>query len=66
MLKFKVLNGEFGGALADTNHTRIIDMIWPEGTEISQEEMLSNYVSSNSNADQLNADDYGIINLLLP
>ena len=55
----------FGGALADTNHTRIIDMIWPEGSEISQEEMLSNYVSSNASADQLKADDYGIINLLL-
>jgi len=55
----------FGGALEDTNHTRIIDMIWPEGSEISQEEMLSNYISSNASADQLNADNYGIINLLL-
>jgi len=56
----------FGGALADTNHTRIIDIIWPEGLEISQEEMLSTYVSSNAGADQLNADNYGLLNLLIP
>ncbi|PKN86025.1 MAG: glycoside hydrolase [Chloroflexi bacterium HGW-Chloroflexi-8] len=56
----------FGGAPMDTNHTRVIDMIWPADMDPTQENMLSNYSPSNLTADQLNADDYGIINLLIP
>jgi alpha-amylase/alpha-mannosidase (GH57 family) len=33
----------FGGAPADINHTRIIDLAWPDGTTPTQEEMLSTY-----------------------
>lgn len=56
----------FGGAPADTNHTRVIDMIWPADSDLSQLNMFANYPASNLSADQLTADDYGIINLLLP
>jgi len=56
----------FGGAPTDLNHTRVIDIIWPADSDPTQVNMLSNYPPSNLNADQLTADDYGIINLLLP
>jgi carbohydrate-binding DOMON domain-containing protein len=56
----------FGGAPADSNHTRVLDMIWPEDGVSSQAEMLSNYVSSTASADQLTADDYASIMMLKP
>jgi carbohydrate-binding DOMON domain-containing protein len=33
----------FGGAPADNNHTRIIDLLIPEGAEIDQQTALSTY-----------------------
>ncbi|MAT43149.1 MAG: glycoside hydrolase [Anaerolineaceae bacterium] len=56
----------FGGAPADSNHTRVLDMIWPEDGTPSQAEMLSNYVSSTASADELTADDYALIMMLNP
>ncbi len=56
----------FGGAGNSTNHTRVIDMIWPDGEELTQVDMLSNFTSSNAPADQLGPDDYAIIELLIP
>jgi len=41
-------------------------MIWPADSDLSQLNMFANYPASNLSADQLTADDYGIINLLLP
>jgi alpha-amylase/alpha-mannosidase (GH57 family) len=50
----------FGGAPADTNHTRIIDVAW-SGTP-AQEEFLSKYpASQEANMDSLKPDDFAII-----
>ena len=56
----------FGGAPADTNHTRIIDLIWPEGVEYTQEDMLSIYPSSTADPGSLTANDFAQIPLLRP
>ena len=49
----------FGGAPADTNHTRIIDVAWPEDQATSQEEMLGNYGAvASGDLDDLRADDF--------
>jgi hypothetical protein len=55
----------FGGAGKTTNHTRVIDMIWPDGLIPTQSEMLSTFMPSLATADQLSADDYAIIELLV-
>lgn len=47
------------------NHTRVIDMIWPSESDITQAEMLSNYSSSTASAGELTADDFAQIRLLL-
>ncbi|MFP4346469.1 MAG: glucodextranase DOMON-like domain-containing protein [Anaerolineales bacterium] len=36
----------FGGAPEDASHTRILDLVWPEGAEGSQESFLSAYTSA--------------------
>jgi len=51
----------FGGAPADNNHTRIIDLLLPEGAEISQEAALGTYPSSASPVDGKGPDDFAII-----
>jgi predicted glycosyl hydrolase (DUF1957 family) len=48
----------FGGAPEDTNHTRIIDLAWPEGESPTQEDMLGTYNASNAAAGTLGADDF--------
>jgi carbohydrate-binding DOMON domain-containing protein len=49
----------FGGGPVDINHTRIIDIAWPEGASPTQEEMLSDYMSIESGAvDDLEPDDF--------
>lgn len=55
---------KFGGAPDDTNHTRIIDLVWPATSESSQDEILSGYISSNNSIDTLTADDFSQIDLL--
>jgi carbohydrate-binding DOMON domain-containing protein len=55
----------FGGAPNDTNHTRIIDLAWPEGEIPTQEDMLSDYSSSSADPGTLTADDHAQIKLLL-
>jgi carbohydrate-binding DOMON domain-containing protein len=53
----------FGGAPADTNHTRIIDVAWVGAP--SQEEFLSTYpASTEQNMDNLTPDDFAIIPML--
>lgn len=54
----------FGGGPADTNHTRIIDMIWPADRTPTQEEMLSTYPSTTRPIDQLTPDDFAQLELL--
>ncbi|HSM25157.1 MAG TPA: glucodextranase DOMON-like domain-containing protein [Anaerolineaceae bacterium] len=56
----------FGGAGNTTNHTRVIDMIWPENEVVSQADMLSGFIGSNESADNLSPDDYALIKLLIP
>ena len=46
-----------GGAPADTNHSRILDFLWPAGQTPSQEEMLSSYPPSQADASGLSADE---------
>ena len=56
-----------GGAPDDTNHTRIMDLAWPEGASPTQEEMLSDYPpSQEKNMDALSADDFAQVELLQP
>jgi len=53
----------FGGAPADTNHTRIIDVAW-DGSP-AQEAFLSDYpASTEANMDNLTPDDFAFIPLL--
>jgi alpha-amylase/alpha-mannosidase (GH57 family) len=55
----------FGGAPADFNHTRIIDLAWPVGVTPTQEEMLSTYITSNADSAQLTVDDFPQIQMLV-
>jgi alpha-amylase/alpha-mannosidase (GH57 family) len=55
---------KFGGAPADNNHTRIIDLVWPADVSPTQAEILSGYVSTINSADSLSVDDFAIIPLL--
>ncbi|NLC29752.1 MAG: hypothetical protein GX773_04770, partial [Chloroflexi bacterium] len=54
----------FGGAPADNNHTRIIDLLLPEGAEMTQEEFLSAYPSSASPVDGKGPDDFAIVPMI--
>ncbi|MCB2202874.1 glycoside hydrolase [bacterium] len=56
----------FGGATADGNHTRIIDLALPEGQSPDQAALLSNYESLNGSVDDMMADDFAQIPMLLP
>lgn len=55
----------FGGASEDSNHTRIIDLVWPEGDGATQEEMLGTYTSSTADVGTLSADDFAQLDLLM-
>ncbi|MBG0771181.1 MAG: hypothetical protein H0S82_05695, partial [Anaerolineaceae bacterium] len=56
----------FGGAPADSNHTRIIDLIVPEGQMPTQEEWLSNYPSIIGSIDDMTADDFPQVPVIVP
>ena len=47
----------FGGGPSDANHTRILDVLWPEGSDPTQEELLGAYPSSSEAVGSLGADD---------
>jgi alpha-amylase/alpha-mannosidase (GH57 family) len=56
-----------GGAPADTNHTRIIDVAYPQGFTPTQEEGLSNYPpSQGTDMDALGPDDFGQLEMVWP
>jgi alpha-amylase/alpha-mannosidase (GH57 family) len=55
----------FGGAPADTNHTRIIDVFLPASATPMQEELLSTYpASQETDMDKLTADDFAQLPML--
>ncbi len=55
----------FGGGPADINHTRIIDLAWPEGRTPTQEEMLSTYTAvAGGNLDDLGSDDFAQLSMI--
>jgi alpha-amylase/alpha-mannosidase (GH57 family) len=55
----------FGGAPADTNHTRIIDLAWPADRKPTQEDILGMYpASQDKNMDNLGPDDFAQVPLL--
>jgi alpha-amylase/alpha-mannosidase (GH57 family) len=51
-----------GGALADTNHTRVLDLVWAEAGV--QEEWLSTYTSSQAAQAELNEADFARVGML--
>ena len=55
---------KFGGAAADNNHTRIIEIVWPLDAELSQADILSNYPSTAKPVDGLSLDDFAVIPLM--
>ncbi len=56
-----------GGAPADTNHTRIIDVAYPAGFAPTQEEALSTYpASQETSMDALGPDDFAQLPLVMP
>jgi len=54
-----------GGGADDSNHTRIIDLLWPEGSTPTQEEMLSNYPPSTSDPASLSPDDFAQLQMYM-
>ena len=57
----------FGGAPADTNHTRILDVAYPVSQTPAQEEALSTYPpSQEGNMDALGPDDFAQLSLVAP
>jgi alpha-amylase/alpha-mannosidase (GH57 family) len=56
-----------GGAPADTNHTRIIDVAWPQGSAPTQEQFLATYPASNApSMDALKPEDFAQVPILVP
>ena len=57
----------FGGAPpGGRNHTRILDLVWPAGSTVSQENMLGNYTLVGTDPGQLGPDDFAQVDLLIP
>lgn len=52
----------FGGAPADTNHTRVMDLIWPEAGQ--QEDWLSRYTASQAAQGDLSVQDFAQVAML--
>lgn len=54
-----------GGAPAATNHTRILDVLMPANSSVTQQDLLSQYTPSIvADATQLTADDFGSVPLI--
>ena len=53
----------FGGAAGDTNHTRVIDLVWPESG--MQETWLSSYASSQVAQTELTVTDFAQVEMLV-
>ncbi len=56
-----------GGAPVDTNHTRILDFIWPDGAKRCQASFLNDYRPTNETSlDSLSPDDFAVLPMLIP
>jgi carbohydrate-binding DOMON domain-containing protein len=53
-----------GGAPADKNHTRILDLLRPNGLTPTQEDLLSMYTASQSDPNNLGPDDFPQIQMV--
>jgi hypothetical protein len=54
-----------GGGPDDANHTRILDISWPGGAEVTQQQMLSNCASA-AEVDSPAPDMFTQLEMLLP
>ncbi len=54
----------FGGAPDDTNHTRLLDIVWPADASPTQEEMLSDYPGSDADPQTLGPEDFAQVEML--
>lgn len=55
-----------GGGPQDTNHTRLMDILWPAGGAPTQEELLGTYPSSQADVDELGPDDFPQVTMVIP
>jgi len=55
-----------GGAPDSSNHTRIVDLVWPFDLKPSQEEMLSTFLPVNKPQNDLTIDNFARIRILIP
>jgi alpha-amylase/alpha-mannosidase (GH57 family) len=53
----------FGGGPADTNHTRVIDLVWPD--QGTQETWLSTYTPSQKSQAELTSTDFAQVGMLV-
>lgn len=56
----------FGGGAEDATHTRIIDLVLPEGGEFDQAQLLSEYTSVLGSLDGLSPDDFAQVPMIVP
>ena len=56
----------FGGGAEDATHTRIIDLVLPEGGEFDQAQLLSEYTSVLGSLDGLGPDDFAQVPMIIP
>ncbi|MDY6845826.1 MAG: glucodextranase DOMON-like domain-containing protein, partial [Chloroflexota bacterium] len=56
----------FGGSSGDANHTRIIDLVWPQESDRDQVDILGDYPSAVGSLDSLTPDDFALIPMLSP
>jgi hypothetical protein len=55
-----------GGGPVDANHTRILDIPWPETADGTQQELLSNYTASGEAVDSLPPESFAQLPMLRP
>jgi hypothetical protein len=56
----------FGAGPEDTNHTRLLDVLWPEGMMPPQEALLGTYPPSQDAIDALGPDDFPQVPMIGP
>jgi hypothetical protein len=55
-----------GGGPEDTNHTRILDLVWPADGFPTQQAMLRTYPSTSDPLDRLGPEDFAVLEMLVP
>ncbi len=56
----------FGGAPADNNHSRIVDIAIPDGYSTTQSEALGTYPSTAKPVDGLSPDEFALLPVIIP